>query len=313
MLQKIENKLLEYIINEKVWTNVYGVARSIIALSFLLTLLINDTKVFFRPTSDLSEFPVCSNVSFGLFCIIPTTGNYIILEVIRFVSIIILLLVVIGWRPKFTGILHWYIMYSWNTAAITLDGGEQVSSVITFLLIPITLTDHRKWHWTKLKEDEHKQCNIYIKALCIISYWFIRVQIAILYLHSTVAKVFEEEWINGTAVYYFLEDPIFGLNPYLHKIFDYFLTSPLIILPTWGTLIIQISLFGALFVNKKYWKYFLLVAIFMHEIFAVILGLISFSLVMLGVLILYLRPLDKEFSSIHIKNKIYKRKEEEVA
>ncbi|MNZ66466.1 Sporulation-delaying protein SdpB [compost metagenome] len=85
-----------------------------------------------------------------------------------------------------------------------------------------------------------------------------------------------------------------GLPPLFLKLVDPILTSALVVVPTWGTLILQLCLFGALFAPKKHWKVYLIAALALHEVIAVMLGLISFSISMSAALILYLIPCEHQ-------------------
>ncbi|MBX4163798.1 sporulation-delaying protein SdpB family protein [Priestia megaterium] len=293
-IEELNHTIVEWAISHTPWTNVYGVARSIMALATALTLIFNDASIFFRPGSGGSS-PFCTNYTFSIFCITP--HNLFYLNIVRFVCIFLLLLVVSGWRPRFTGIIHWWICYSLQASALTIDGGEQASTVFTFLLIPITLLDSRKWHWQEVTTQESllSKKQLYFRIFALITFVIIRIQIAILYFNSVVAKLFDEDWVNGTAVYYYAQNSMLGFPDILKKIFDFVLTSNLVVIPTWGTLIVQTIIFSALIAPKKLWKPILFIAVFMHEIFAIMLGLISFSMIMGSILILYLRPLEETF------------------
>lgn len=281
-MKKIEKIILQF----NCLSNVYGLARSLIALSTLLTLLFNPIYDLFAPMSGIDQYPTGNGI-LSLFNIVP--ANYFYLSVVKWFFIVLLLLIIIGWRPRYTGIIHWYISYSFYTAASTLDGGDQVAVAITFLLIPITLVDNRKWHW---KSSDFK--SNFSRVVAIVPYYMIRLQVSLIYLHSFLAKVLREDWVNGTAVYYYLQDPLFGLNNFFLFMVNPIIKSWLVVIPTWGTLIVQLVLFGALFAPKKHWKYYFIIGIFMHEIFALMLGLFSFSIAMAGALILYLIPIDKK-------------------
>lgn len=286
MYQKLE----AYISSVNPWTNVYGLARSIIALSSLLTLLFNDASILFKPTAISDNYPVCiSNIS--LFCL--GINDYFILDILRYICIVVLFLVVIGWRPRVTAIFHWYISFSMFNSITVADGGEQTAAVITLLMLPIALTDSRKWHWEKPIEINNK---VYSKMIAYYAWVIIRVQVAILYFHSTIAKLGQAEWVDGTAVYYYTKHVTIGFNDFFAKTMNPILESWLIVIPTWGTLILQTILFAALIIDKKHWRNIFILAIFMHEIFALMLGLVSFSLIMTGVLILYLSPIYHQFS-----------------
>lgn len=203
---------------------------------------------------------------------------------------------IIGWRPKLLAIPHVYIAYCINSSGVVIDGGEQVGFVFSILLLPILLLDNRKWHWENA-HTKSSQKNI----LLYVSYIFIRIEVAILYLHSFTGKLFNEEWINGTAVYYYLKDPMLGTPLFLNKVIYPILESPVVAIITWSALLIQLILVCSLFIDKKYWKTILILALLFHESIAVLLGLFSFSAAMIGVLILYLRPLEKKYSFSFIK------------
>ncbi|MGX9667122.1 sporulation-delaying protein SdpB family protein [Staphylococcus shinii] len=292
------NDLMKCWLESNPWTNVYGFSRSILALSSLLTLIFNKTEYLFREGAGMSAFPD-NGAPFGIFMI--GQNNYYLLGILKFIAIIVLLLVVIGWRPRITGILHWYIAFSMQNGLTIADGGEQVASVITFLLIPITLTDTRKWHWNNQFQE-----GTYSKIIAFSTYYIIRIQIAIIYFHSVIAKIKDREWINGTAVYYYIKDSNLGFNSFFQYLTDWIFNSNLVPLTAWIPLLVQIILFCALFMSKKYWKIVLVIGICMHEVFALFLGLISFSLIMLGVLILYLTPIEKHIKFIKrsFKNEI---------
>jgi len=279
------------------YTNVYGIARSLIALSTLMTLIFSDIHSLFKPVLGISEYPYCTTGinSLSVFCLFP---EYSIIFP-KIISILILILTLIGWRPRITGVLHWWISFSVQNSMTTLDGGDQLAAVLTFMLIPMTLCDDRKWHWMEQKKNSINRPFENGVGWAVI--FVIQIQIAILYLHSSIAKLTTDEWINGTAVYYYLNDPMLGVNPFILDFISPIIESNLVVFPTWITLIIQFLLFCGLFASYHIKKILFFIAIFMHELFALMLGLVSFSTVMFAALILYLLPLNK-----HLK--IKKRK-----
>ena len=58
-----------------------------------------------------------------------------------------LLLVLSGYYPRFTGVLHWLISSSVFQAANLVEGGDQITAILTLLLVPVTLLDPRRNHW----------------------------------------------------------------------------------------------------------------------------------------------------------------------
>ena len=58
MLYKLDAKIFKWLNSRNRWTNVYGLARSLIALSTLLTLLINDAEIFLDLLPILIYIPI---------------------------------------------------------------------------------------------------------------------------------------------------------------------------------------------------------------------------------------------------------------
>ncbi|MFQ3843319.1 sporulation-delaying protein SdpB family protein [Staphylococcus pseudoxylosus] len=285
------------------WNNVIGLARTFFGLALLVLLVFNPMKNIFLKSSDSNH--LSKDNFLNIFSYLP--DNYLYFEIIRWLFILILILVVIGWRPKITAIPHVYIAYCINSGGMVIDGGEQVGYIFALLLLPILLFDKRKWHW-----ENRKPSKSYSNLLAYVTYVFIRIQVAIIYLHSFSGKIYNDDWINGTAVYYYLNDPMLGSMPILDFIIEPILQSPLIALITWVALIIQLVLVCGLFLDKKYWNIMFWFAILFHESIAIFLGLFTFSLAMVGALIIYLHPLDKEFKFNFIKKFLTKGKENEI-
>lgn len=291
MIQKIGKYAIK-LTSKNPWTNVYGLARSILALGTLLTLLFNPTYNLFRPAAGITDYPICTGVSgLSMFCILPS------LEIARWLAIIILLVVMSGWRPRYTGVLHWWVVFSLQISAIVIDGGDQVASILALLLVPVTLTDSRKWHWqTQKQSDTQKPILHVLSALfAITALLAVRLQASIIYFHAAVGKFTVEEWLDGTILYYWLHDPSLGLPAWLQFLLPIFSTR-LVVLFTWGTLLLEILLFMALLMPQKYWKPLLVAGIIFHAGIALMMGLFSFGCSMTAILIVYLRPFDQVFN-----------------
>ena len=263
----------------------YGLSRSFISLSLIITLLFNDINILFRSVRLNETVPYCIENSLNIFCLLQDH-----LQVAKYLSIIILCIVASGWRPQLTGILHWWISYSFITSTPIVDGGDHAASVITLLFIPITLFDNRKWHWQKPKLNKYKKSIYYIHKFISLSFFkLVKFQVAIIYLHAAVGKCNATEWINGTAIYYWLTDPIFGMNEDLENIFIPILLNPFwVAIITWGVIAFEFLLFTGFYLNRIEKHILLSSGILFHVLIAVFHGLISFSLVMFGALIVFL-------------------------
>jgi antimicrobial peptide system SdpB family protein len=276
------------------WTNVYGLARTVLALGTLGTLLFTSTDSLFRPATGLPETPYCDGLAgASLFCVVPADH----LELGRLVGIALLVLVASGWRPRLTAIPHWWVAVSLQASATIPDGGDQVSAVVTLLLLPIALTDRRRWHWQRLEAGEPAAS----RALAALVAWSasvaIRVQVAGVYLQSSVAKLGVAEWVDGTALYYWLHDPLFGAPGWARGLVGAITETSLGVLAlTWVPLVIEFALVFGLVARRPLRPYLLTAGIALHLSIATLMGLWSFALAMVACLVLFLRPLDESLS-----------------
>jgi antimicrobial peptide system SdpB family protein len=275
------------------WTNVYGLARTFLALGTAATLIFNEPTMLFRPGSGVLEYPVCRPAwHFGIFCeFSPYLG------LARWVSVAILLVAASGWRPRLMALPHWWVTFSLQTSAIVLDGGDQVAAVLTLLLLPMALMDKRRWHWQSPEAEESPRVGTLMRRLVALSaISAIRLQVAIIYLHAAVAKWSVEEWTDGTILYYWYTNSMIGLPTWLRPLLMPIVTSRAVALFTWGAVIFEFALFMALVMPKKRWRVMLVLGIAFHGAIAVTMGLISFGMAMTAALVLYLRPVENEFA-----------------
>jgi len=296
MLTRTVNRVgirLESWIRPNPLTNVYGMSRSIMAAALALTLLSTPAAVLFpgKSTVDIATTPnPLASISFYAIVHLPITYSVLF-------SVIALVLIAIGWRPRWTGILHWWITYSFHLSSSTQDGGDKIASIITLLMIPMTLADSRHFHWSppvagdlSLGGDLTRLCS-WMAALMI------RLQIAGIYFHSAIAKLGIPEWRDGTALYYYFTLPTFGAPPPLLRVLMPILRNKYgVSLLTWGTILLELVLFMALTMPRKRRWSLLPIALCFHIAIAVIHGIPSFAMIMCAALILYLHPLDTPFT-----------------
>jgi len=195
------------------WTSHLGLARSLLAMGTLFTLLFNSTD-FLIDTRLVNSVSPLQNLN--LFFLLA--DHFLLAKII---SIVVLLLVISGYYPFVTGVLHWFVTYSFFKSCVMIDGGDHVSAILTLLLMPITLTDKRKNHW------QENVCEVdSLKALISkTAFTLIKIQICAIYFHAFVGKIPVAEWLNGTATYYWLTHEYFGINGALRPVYDFFLTN----------------------------------------------------------------------------------------
>jgi len=276
------------------WAPTIGVARSCLALGTLLTLAFNHPDLLFRPASGVPAemVPNCIGLArWSLFCLLEDHLN-----LARWIAVAGLAVVISGWRPRWTGVLHWWICVSFSASAMVVDGGDTVAGVLALLLIPVTLTDRRRWHWsrpslshTHSSSDPPSETSPYMAWVALSALVAIRIQVSGIYLHAAVGKVAVPEWADGTAMYYWLTDPTFGAPQWLSGIVGPLLTQPLSVsLLTWGVIVLEFFLFAALVMPRRAWHIPLVCGLGLHLSIALIQGLVSFGCSMVAALLLYL-------------------------
>jgi antimicrobial peptide system SdpB family protein len=274
------------------WSNVYGTARSLVALGTLLTLLANSAAQLFRPAADGvvdSTRWVVRVTMFGLL------HNHI--ELARWIAILVLAVVVSGWRPRVTGLVHWWVAWSFSTACVPADGGDQVAHVLALLMLPVALTDNRVWHWGQAPAITGRW-QLVCSRIAVCSLSVIRLQGAVIYFNAAVGKFAVAEWANGTAMYYWLLDPRIGLGNARHAWVLWATAQPLVVAAlSWLPILIELSLVLALAMSaeNRLRKPLFVVAVAFHAGNILFFGLVSFFCAMTAVLILLLRPVTQPY------------------
>jgi len=277
------------------FTNVYGAARSLLAANTLLTLCLSPADSLFRPVGITVADSNAATLAgrYGLFSLLNDR-----LELARFIAIVLLIIVASGFRPRLTGVLHWWVSWSFFFSMVTQDGGDQCAAVLTFLLLPVTFADPRAWHWAAAPEPRTRWQLVH-ERIAASALLMIRIQVALLYLHAAVGKVAVKEWANGTAIYYWLLDTRMGVETRYHDLV-LALLQPDWVAPflTWAPMVLEFALFGALFMHARSrarpWLFW--IALVFHMGNTVFFGLVSFMIAMSGALILLLRPTDQPYA-----------------
>ncbi|MXG29069.1 hypothetical protein GRQ63_25985 [Streptomyces sp. YIM 132580] len=274
------------------WTNVYGLARTLLALGTLGTLAFSSTATLFRPVATQGDHPLCTGpMRASVFCLAPEDG----LTPIRLLCVLVLLVVASGWRPRWTALPHAWVSFSVFSGIAIADGGDQVTVVLSSLLALTALGDPRRWHWRPLPEDAapNRRRAVLVGATGLV---LVRIQMSFLYFQSCVAKLPHAEWADGTAMWYWGNSLAFGapgpLQPLVHPV----LASPWgVALLTWAPLAIEIGLAASLLLAQRHRWYLLAAGVLLHLSIAVMMGLWSFALAMIGGLVVLCFPLGSHF------------------
>ncbi|MGJ8745457.1 sporulation-delaying protein SdpB family protein [Polaribacter sp.] len=279
------NKILENLtLKNFPYTNVIGLARSIIAFGTLMTLLFNSYAMLVYENSKYGAVKTFGNFQFNFFTLFGQE-NFVIM---KWLAIAILLVTISGFFIKITAILHWWIslsfLYFCSLGAV--EGGDKIAANITFLLIPILLTDKRKNHWHY--STPYKSANT---IFALFAVWAIRIQIAIVYFHTSIAKMFVQEWSDGTYLYYLFNSTIYGMPRWISPFMNVLLENSIALsLLTYGALLLEILLVLGLTASIKYRKIVLVFAILFHFSIIFFTGIFTFFFAISGGLILFLYP-----------------------
>jgi antimicrobial peptide system SdpB family protein len=202
--------------------------------------------------------------------------------------------------------MHWWISFSFMTTVRIVDGGDQVTAILALLLIPVTLTDLRRWHWDRPEEPSDTLTTAVRQLLALSSLGVARIQVSIVYFESAVAKLRVPEWTDGTAIYYWFTDPRFGAAPWLRPIIMPLIrNSSTVVALTWGPILLEVLLFTGLVIDKRYRKHLLVAGIAFHAGIALVHGLGSFAIAMWAALILYLYPSSEQFVFLYKPYRIF--------
>jgi antimicrobial peptide system SdpB family protein len=291
MLTAIGKHARQYVERGSPFTSVYGLARTLIALSTLSTLLFSHTDSLFLPMSG-QQTPACSGFAgVGLYCLLPPAQ----LEVGRWLSVFILMVVASGYRPRFTAPLHAFCTFSLLHNASMLDGGDQLAANLSLFLVPCAVLDGRRWHWTAPAREAAPEAVLTARAALFL----IRLQMCAVYLQAAIAKFAVREWADGTVLYYWLRDPAFGSPPWLAGVTDVVVKhATSVSLLTWSVLALELALAAALVMPRDRARWLLPFGIALHTGIALIHGLVSFGFVMFGGLILYLWPVEHPWKAL---------------
>lgn len=263
--------------------NPVGVARGVLALGSLSTLLLTDQRALFLTFLPNAAPARCVGIGqFGLFCVSDAATGGRLLGTL--VAVLILLAVVSGYGPRVLAIPHFYVAWSISQNVVLVEGGDQVNAAMTMLLIP--------WLFTLPRGNAYAANMPYLPVLRENAFAYgaaelIRVQLALVYAIAAIAKLAVPQWSDGTAFWYWLQVPTFGLPPDMFAAIAPMLQHPIVMVPaTYAVLAFELSLVGAIWTRGRLSRRLLDAGIAFHAAIAVVLGLWSFGITMAGALLL---------------------------
>lgn len=287
MLSNLKNSFNRYINQQQQFIThlpLLGLGRTVLAGSLLLTLLLTDPYTLFvsAPPKDeaIRSMLLFNNINFFKFF---DAGS---INMARWLAIIALLWIISGYTPQITCFLHWYLAHSFLGAAVDIEGGDQVCANMALLLIPLCVLDRRLNHWRPAKAATRNWQRL-TDLFCANWFWLIRLQVMVIYLHAAVGKMVETEWFNGTALYYWFNHPVFGMQGWMKP-----LVNPIVLnqhfgfILTWAVMLLELLLGVSLLIHPRHYKRLFWAGMIFHFFIILFHGLFSFFIAMAGALIL---------------------------
>lgn len=256
----------------------YSYCRSIVATATALTLFVNSTAVMAGSRTAVQTRCKALGPS-SSFCVFGPGRT----ELARMFAVCILVVVVSGLHPRWTAALHFWISLSLIvTFPQATDGGDAAAMLLSAWLLPLAFTDCRRWHWSR--EVQPAASSGWKAAIALGA----STQVAVIYAGSAGAKLASPRWRDGSALSSYIEDPLFGATSWGRRIADPVLQSDLIGRSlTWGTLVVEFALVALIVVgNAAFRRCMLGAGLVLHVAIGVVFGLVSFSIVMCGALLL---------------------------
>jgi antimicrobial peptide system SdpB family protein len=293
-LTQLNNQIKSWSLSAYPYTNVIGIARSMVALGTLLTLLVNDISVFMpvHANGDLVSpllNPLAPINQYNFFLLL----GFEHVVIAKWIAIILLAIVISGYYPRITCLFHWWISISFIYFSTAIDGGDHIAAVLTLLLLPLCLTDPRRNHW----KTNHIKRNSPLNLFGLLSVYLIRIQIAGIYLHAATGKFASNEWMDGTSLYYWFNHSIFGMPAWIATLLNPVMSNSIgITAMTYSVIVLELMLFAAIGMSVSRRKKLLPFAIGFHFAIILVHGIFSFFFSIGAGLVLYLMDTSKNVS-----------------
>jgi antimicrobial peptide system SdpB family protein len=258
----------------------------VIALAQLTILALTTWSNLMPEIAGQEQAPVCQGLSnASLFCLDPHPDHL----AARVTAIVVLLSVMAGVAPRVVSFLHFWVSFSLASSIGLPDGGEQVAQVASLLVVFISLRDQRAFAWTRAQEST-SGAGVLV-GMAFAGWLVLRLQMAFIYAQSGLSKLTNEDWLNGSAMYYVIRDPSFGASGLVGSIFQAVTYNPVgTALLTWGTIIGEVLLAVLLLMGPAHRRVALLLAALLHIGIVLAIGLWSFAAIMIGAVVIAAAP-----------------------
>lgn len=286
-------RLITYLKSREVHTPHIALARFLLAFGMLLTMLFNDMGIV--ANHNYKRLPdYTARHTAGISVPLKQLDLFMVMPpgVAKGVIVVILLLVMSGFVPKVTGVLHFIACFSYHNYFLIVNGGDEVTYIMSLLLLPLCLSDPRMNQWKK-REVEVSQSNM----VGTIALFMIQVQAAYIYFSAGYEKLFSKVWTEGTAVFYYTSHYRLGAPSWVQAVNEVITLTPAVKLLSWGVIGFELLLAACIFLPAGIRRKMLIPALLFHALIVVNFGLVSFFFAMAGMLVLYMGGSRREVHS----------------
>lgn len=261
------------------------IGRAIIALGQLIFLLFNSQGLRFGEVASQTLVPRCHGWGqASVYCLVGAQ-NLIIADA---VVILGLILVISGFYPRWTGLLHLYLTYAISTTHALSDGGKSALLVFVAALALVSLSDGRRQAYTT-NLDAH----CIAKPLSRISQAVIlfgRLYLCVLYAAAAISQLGVGLSAHGAATQQSATDTFLdGWFQIPGTPWSFAHDWPLALaiwVPVALELLIAVNIIGTANMRRAAFTF----AVILHAGTALSSGLLSFSLIMIGCCLAVITP-----------------------
>jgi len=265
-------------------------ARSLLAAATLSVIAFTSWDALTPEVAGAGRPSYCKPpLNLGLLCLDASPDK----SFARWIMAIVLILVILGLVPALTSMLHAWVAFSFSVGIGLPDGGEQVAQLVALLIFLMSLDN---WAWCAwlpqrgraFETGKWSQGTAGIRWAAWIG---LRIQMAYIYLESAISKLSHEDWMNGSAMYYFVRDPSFGGSGAIGQFARWITSFDLgTALSTWFPIVMETSIALLIFGGRRRRTLGLGIAVVLHVGIIAVIGLWSFAIIMISAVALATLP-----------------------
>jgi antimicrobial peptide system SdpB family protein len=247
-------------------------SRVVLGIGTILTIIFNDIFLmipedyYFNIVSLKNESVVYNLNLFSHF-------KYEYLNIAKWVCVVLIALTFFFNLNPFFVFIHYTISLSVFHSFLISEGGDQINMILMLIIFIFSLAISFS--------------NSIIKKSIELFIFTVKLQASIIYLQASVAKLYVQEWSDGTAIYYWLNHNIFGLPIESMKFINKVLIVPEIsFFITFSVIIFELVISYVIWANFNNKIIFLILGLLFHFGIFIIHSLPTFFLSMSVILIL---------------------------